>query len=98
KLEFEDNRSAAGNFREHHVIRKFDQLANDKLEKFSHLSEANHESAFAQSLRRDRWHTNKHEFSFANVHLLRATSSAHLQRVQILSAEDDEHYLCAERL
>jgi hypothetical protein len=36
KLEFEDDRSAAGNFREHHVIPKFDQLANDKLEKFSH--------------------------------------------------------------
>ena len=45
ELEFEDNRSAVGNFREHHVIGKFDQFANDKLEKFSHLSEASHESA-----------------------------------------------------
>jgi hypothetical protein len=43
KLQFEDDCSAAGNFREHHVIRKFDQLSNDELEKFSHASETNHE-------------------------------------------------------
>ena len=36
KLQFKGDQSAVGNFREHHVIRKFDQLANDELEKFSH--------------------------------------------------------------
>src|SRR5712671_4920633 len=38
KLQFKGDHSAAGNFREHHVIRKFDELANDELEKFSHWS------------------------------------------------------------
>src|SRR5262245_20068816 len=38
KLQFKDDHSAAGNFREHHIIRKFDTLANDELEKFSHPS------------------------------------------------------------
>ncbi len=36
KLQLKDGRSAAWNFREHHVVRKFDQLPNDELEKFSH--------------------------------------------------------------
>ena len=36
KLQFKGDRSATGNFREHHVIREFDQFANDELEKFSH--------------------------------------------------------------
>jgi hypothetical protein len=36
KLQFKGDRSTAGNFREHHVIRKFDQLANNEFEKFSH--------------------------------------------------------------
>jgi hypothetical protein len=36
KLKFESGSSAAGNFREHHVVGKFDQLPNDELEKFSH--------------------------------------------------------------
>jgi hypothetical protein len=38
KLQFKCDHSVIGNFREHHVIRKFDQLANDELEKFSHPS------------------------------------------------------------
>ena len=38
KLQLKGDHSAVGNFREHHVIRKFDQLANDELEKFSHPS------------------------------------------------------------
>lgn len=36
KLKFENGRSAAGNFREYHVVGIFDQLPNDELEKFSH--------------------------------------------------------------
>src|SRR2546430_13742856 len=36
KLQLEDGCSAARNFREHHVVGKFDQLPNNKLEKFSH--------------------------------------------------------------
>jgi len=36
KLDFKDRRSAAGNFRQHHIVRKFNQLANDELEKLSH--------------------------------------------------------------
>jgi hypothetical protein len=40
--------------------------------------------------------TNKHEFSFANVQLSRAMSSAHLQPAQVLSAEDSERYISAE--
>jgi hypothetical protein len=38
KLQSENNRSAVGNFREHHVIRKFDQLANNELQELSHRS------------------------------------------------------------
>src|SRR5437762_1809757 len=38
----------ARNFREHHLVGIFDQLPNDKLEKFSHDGKTNHESAFAQ--------------------------------------------------
>ena len=48
KLQPEHRRFAARNFREHHLIGIFDQLPNDKLEKFSHDGKANHESAFAQ--------------------------------------------------
>src|SRR5215471_1930717 len=36
KLQLKSDCSAVRNFREHHVVRKFDQLANDELEKFSH--------------------------------------------------------------
>jgi hypothetical protein len=36
ELKSKDDHSAIGNFREHHVIRKFYQFANDELEKFSH--------------------------------------------------------------
>ncbi len=36
KLQFKDHGSAAGNFREHHVVGKLDQLAEDELEKLSH--------------------------------------------------------------
>ena len=48
KLKLENGCSGARNFREHHVVRKFDQLPNDELEKFSHCQKPNHESAFAQ--------------------------------------------------
>ena len=48
ELQFKDSRSAVGNFRQHHVVRKFDQLPNHELQKFPHTSEINHESAFAQ--------------------------------------------------
>jgi len=36
KLHFEDRHLAARNFREHHVVRKFDELTDDELEKFLH--------------------------------------------------------------
>ena len=36
KLKFEDGCSAARNFRERHVVGKFNQLPKDELEKFSH--------------------------------------------------------------
>jgi len=36
KLQLKDGCSAAWNFREDHVVRKFDQLPNDELEKLSH--------------------------------------------------------------
>src|SRR6202035_4362663 len=39
KLQLKDRRSAARNFREGHVVRKFDQLPNDELEKLSHAPE-----------------------------------------------------------
>ena len=39
KLQFEDSRSAVWNFREHHIVRKFNQLPNDELEKLPHASE-----------------------------------------------------------
>lgn len=43
KLKFENGYSAARNFREHHVVWKFDQLPKDELEKFSHDGKAIHE-------------------------------------------------------
>jgi hypothetical protein len=39
KLQLKHGRSAAWNFREHHVVRKFNQLAEDELEKLSHTRE-----------------------------------------------------------
>lgn len=36
KLQFKGDHSAVGNFRENHVIRKFDQFANNEFKKFSH--------------------------------------------------------------
>ena len=39
KLQLKDRGSAAWNFRQDHVVRKFDQLANDELEELSHAPE-----------------------------------------------------------
>jgi hypothetical protein len=39
KLQFKDSRPAAWNFCQHHIVRKFNQLPNDELEKFLHASE-----------------------------------------------------------
>jgi len=39
KLQLKDGCPAAWNFREDHVVRKFDQLPNDELEKLSHVPE-----------------------------------------------------------
>jgi hypothetical protein len=39
KLQLKDGCSAAWNFREDHVIGKFNQLSNDELEKLSHAAE-----------------------------------------------------------
>jgi hypothetical protein len=39
KLQLKDRGSAAWNFRQNHVVRKFDQLANDELEELSHAPE-----------------------------------------------------------
>jgi hypothetical protein len=39
KLQLKNSRSAAWNFRKHHVVRKFNQLPDDELEKFSHAPE-----------------------------------------------------------
>ena len=36
KLHLKNRGSAAWNFRQDHVVRKFDQLANDELEELSH--------------------------------------------------------------
>ena len=38
ELQLKDGRSTARNFREDDVVRKFDQLPNDELEKLSHAS------------------------------------------------------------
>ncbi len=39
KLQLKDGRSAVRNFREDHVVRKFDQLPNNEFEKLSHAPE-----------------------------------------------------------
>jgi hypothetical protein len=39
KLQLKDGCSAAWNFREDHVVRKFNQLSNDELEKLPHALE-----------------------------------------------------------
>ena len=36
KLQFEDRCFSAGDFREHHLVGIFDQVSNEKLEKFFH--------------------------------------------------------------
>ena len=36
KLQLKDRGSAVWNFRQYHVVRKFDQLANDELEELFH--------------------------------------------------------------
>lgn len=44
KLQFEDSCSAAWNLSQHHIVRNFNQLADDELEKLSHgRSKINHE-------------------------------------------------------
>jgi len=50
QLDLEDGHLAARNFRQHHVVGKFDELADDKLKKFFHRAGqgTNHEPAFAQ--------------------------------------------------
>jgi hypothetical protein len=37
QLHFEDRHLAARNFRQHHVVGKFDELSNNELEKFLHV-------------------------------------------------------------
>src|SRR6266404_6987292 len=37
-LQLEDRGFSAGDFREHHFIRIFDQLSNDELEEFFHVA------------------------------------------------------------
>jgi hypothetical protein len=37
QLHFKDRHLAARNFREHHLVRELDELADDKLEKFPHV-------------------------------------------------------------
>ena len=47
QLHLENRHFAVGNFRQHHVIGKFDQLTNDELKKFFHsesLTTNEHES------------------------------------------------------
>ena len=39
KLDLKDRGSPVWNFRQDHVVRKFDQLANDELEELSHAPE-----------------------------------------------------------
>ena len=39
ELQLKDRGSATWNFRQNHVVRKFDQLANDELEELSHAPE-----------------------------------------------------------
>jgi hypothetical protein len=38
ELQSKDRRFAAGNFREHHLVRIFGQLSNDELEEFFHVA------------------------------------------------------------
>jgi len=38
KLQFKDSRPATWNFRQHYIVRKFNQLPNDELEKLPHAS------------------------------------------------------------
>ena len=40
KLQLKDGCSAAWNFRKDHVVRKFNQLSNDELEKFPHAPDS----------------------------------------------------------
>ena len=43
QLHFEDRHFAAWNFGQHHVVWKFDQLADDELEELLHNGKVNHE-------------------------------------------------------
>src|SRR6266542_6305998 len=79
KLKLENGCSAARNFREHHVVRIFDQLPNDELEKFSHhrrltTNPPSHNATARQV------HTNRQEFlpesKTQAIHADAATSAA----------------------
>jgi hypothetical protein len=62
KLHLKNRGSAAWNFRQDHVVRKFDQLANDELEELSHARERLITNAASHNSHRATGNTNEHEF------------------------------------
>jgi hypothetical protein len=67
KLQLEDRGSAAWNFRQDHVVRKFDQLANDELEELSHAPERLITNAHSHNSHGATGNTNEHEFRLSQI-------------------------------
>jgi len=62
ELQLKNGRSAARNFREDHIVRKFDQLPNNELEKLSHAPERLTTNPVCTIATEGHVNANKHEF------------------------------------
>jgi hypothetical protein len=67
KLQLKDRGSAAWNFRQDHVVRKFDQLANDELEELSHAPERLATNPPSHNSHGATGNTNEHEFRLSQI-------------------------------
>ncbi len=67
KLQLKDRGSAAWNFRQDHVVGKFDQLANDELEELSHAPERVITNAPSHNSHGATGNTNEHEFRLSQI-------------------------------
>jgi hypothetical protein len=67
ELQLKDRGSAAWNFRQDHVVRKFDQLANDELEELSHAPERLITNAPSHNSHGATGNTSEHEFRLSQI-------------------------------
>jgi hypothetical protein len=67
KLHLKNRGSTAWNFRQYHVVRKFDQLANDELEELSHAPERLITDPPSHNSHSATGNTNEHEFRLSQI-------------------------------